>query len=458
MSDTTRLLLIAIGGMAVLLLLIIRLKLHALVALVLVSAAIGLATGMTPDQLFASVRTGMGGTLGAIALLVGLGAMFGQMLEVSGGAQRIAQTLMDRFGEKRAQWSMALTGFIVGIPVFFDVGFIILVPVIYGLVQRTGRPLLYYGIPLTAGMVVTHAFVPPTPGPIAVAELLKADLGYVILFGIAAGLPSMILAGPLFGRWIARRVPVGVPEYIKADPPTDSPARPSPGFWTVAVLIALPLVLILAKTISGLVADQMSPQMLERTAPLRWLIALIGEPVAALLIVAMLCFHILGTRRGYSREQVQSIATKALEPAGIILLVTGAGGVLKQVLVDSQVGKVMADALAGADAPLPLMAFTLAAAVRVMQGSATVAMMTGGGLVASLLDGAQLSEPRLALLVVAIASGATIASHVNDSGFWLVNRFFGLSVADTLRSWTVMTAIVALTGLSVVLALWTLVP
>lgn len=457
MSDTTRLLLIAVGGMAALLLLIIRFKLHALVALVLVSIAIGLATGMEPQEVFASVRSGMGGTLGAIALLVGLGAMFGQMLEISGGAQRVAQTLMDRFGEKRAQWSMALTGFIVGIPVFFDVGFIILVPVIYGLVQRTGRPLLYYGIPLTAGMVVTHTFVPPTPGPIAVAELLGADLGYVIGFGMIAGLPAMVLAGPLFGRWIARRVPVGVPEYIKAEEPPTTEPRPTPGFWPVAALIALPLLLILAKTVSDVTAQDMSPETLERTAGLRWIVSLIGEPVAALLIVALLSFRVLGTSRGYTREQVQTIATKALEPAGIILLVTGAGGVLKQVLIDSQVGKVMADALMGADAPLVLMAFILAAAVRVMQGSATVAMMTAGGLMAGLLEKAALSEPRLALLTISIASGATIASHVNDSGFWLVNRFFGLSVADTLRSWTVMTVIVALTGLAVTMGLWAVV-
>jgi Gnt-I system low-affinity gluconate transporter len=216
MPEGWRLILIAVAGMVILLWLIIRLKLHALVALVLVSVGLGLAAGMTPTQVLDSVQRGMGGTLGAIALLVGLGSMFGQMLEVSGGAEIVAQRLIGAFGQKRAPWALGLTGFIVSIPIFFDVAFVILVPIVYGLSRRAGQPIVFYGVPLIAGMAVTHAFVPPTPGPIAVAGLLGADLGYVILFGVLAGIPAMIIAGPLYGRWIARRVTAGVPQYIQA--------------------------------------------------------------------------------------------------------------------------------------------------------------------------------------------------------------------------------------------------
>ena len=420
-----------------------KVKLHAFVALLLVSLLVGVTAGMPLNGVIESIQKGMGGTLGFVAVVVGLGAMFGQMLEVSGGAERLAQTLLQRFGEDRAQWSLGLTGFLVAIPVFFDVGFIILVPLVYGLAQKTGRSLLYYGIPLLAGLAVTHSFVPPTPGPIAVANLLGADLGWVILFGALAGIPSMIIAGPLFGRWIAKRIHVGVPDYMQLTPRKAD--RELPSFLVVAGIILVPLALILINTVTNV--------LLPAGDPARTVLGFLGHPFVALLIATLLAFTLLGTRRGLTRDEVQNIATKALEPAGIIILVTGAGGVFKQVLIDSGVGQVLGNMMAGSALPPIVLAFAIASLVRVAQGSATVAMITAAGLIAPLATTLQLQGPVLGLLVIAIAAGATILSHVNDSGFWLVNRYFGLDVKDTLRSWTVMETLIALVGFTVVFIL-----
>lgn len=442
MSDSG-LILTAVAGIFFLLFLVMKVKLHAFVALLLVSLLVGVTAGMPLAGVIESIQKGMGSTLGFVAIVVGLGAMFGQMLQVSGGAERLAQTLLQRFGEDKAQWSLGLTGFLVAIPVFFDVGFIILVPLVYGLAQKTGRSLLYYGIPLLAGLAVTHSFVPPTPGPIAVANLLGADLGWVILFGALAGIPSMIIAGPLFGRWIAKRIHVGVPDYMQLTPaPTD---RELPSFLTVAGIILVPLVLILVNTVTNM--------LLPADDPIRTVLGFLGHPFVALLIATLLAFTLLGTQRGYTRDEVQSIATKGLEPAGIIILVTGAGGVFKQVLIDSGVGQVLGNMMAGSALPPIVLAFTIAALVRVAQGSATVAMITAAGLIAPLATTLNLQGPVLGLLVISIAAGATILSHVNDSGFWLVNRYFGLDVKDTLKSWTVMETLIALVGFSVVFIL-----
>ena len=482
----------AVGGIAILLFLVIRTKLQAFAALLLVSILIGLAaemplggesivldngqriegdiiersgdfitiqTGDTADSvatfdadvveavnvnLIASITAGMGGTLGFVAVVVGLGAMFGQMLEASGGAESLARRLLQTFGEDKASWSMSLAGFLVAIPVFFDVGFVILMPLVYGLTRKSGRPVVYYAIPLLAGLAVTHAFIPPTPGPIVVAGILGAELGWVILFGVIVGLPCAIVAGPLFGRYIARKVQAGIPEYMDVEE-ADREHAELPSFGLIAALILLPLVLILANTVSGVLLGEQSN--------LRAALGFIGHPFVALLLTTLLCFRLLGTARGYSRQQVQDIATKALEPAGIIILITGAGGVLKQVLIDSGVGGVIQQSLAGAQMPLVLLAFIVAALVRIMQGSATVAMIAGAGLVAPIIEDISVNQPTLALTVLAIAAGATTASHVNDSGFWLVNRYLGLSVEDTLRSWTVATTIIAFLGLAILLAL-----
>jgi Gnt-I system low-affinity gluconate transporter len=438
MDSPTSLILAALGSIIVLLYLVMKLRLHAFVALLVVSGLVGLFTGMDVDQLLDTVEKGMGGTLGFVATVVGLGAMFGKMLEVSGGVDRLASTLLDKFGENRSQWAMGVTGFLVAIPVFLDVAFIILVPLIYALTRRTKRSLLYYGIPLLAGLAVTHSFIPPTPGPIAVAKLIGADLGYVILFGAICGLPAMIIAGPLFGRWIAKRIDAQIPEYMDL-PKNDVDTSSLPSFKLILAIILLPLALIVLNTVSGVILPDDSPILAALT--------FLGHPFVALTLATLLAFTLLGTRRGMSREQVMEVATKALEPAGIIILVTGAGGVFKQVLIDSGVGEVMGNIMADSALPPILLAFLISAAVRVIQGSATVAMITAAGLMAPVITTLNLDGPVLGLLVISIASGATVLSHVNDSGFWLVNRYFGLTEAETLRSWTVMETLIGLIGL-----------
>jgi Gnt-I system low-affinity gluconate transporter len=335
---------------------------------------------------------------------------------------------------------MAIAGFLVAIPVFFDVGFIILVPLVYTLARETRRSLLLYGIPLLAGLAVTHAFVPPTPGPIAVAQLVGADLGRVIFFGSLIGVPCAILAGPLFGSWISRRIHAEVPAYMVGDQKPEIKAEVDlPSFGMVFGILLLPLALILINTVTGALLT--GPEY----ASLRRVCAFIGHPFFALLAATLIAFTALGTRRGLSREKVNEIATSSLAPAGLIILVTGAGGVFKQVLVDSGAGKALAEAMAGVGLHPIWAAFLIALLVRAVAGSATVAMLTAGGIIAPLLEGAPV-EP--ALIVIAIASGATAVSHVNDSGFWLVNRYFGLSVKDTLKSWTVMESIIGITGVT----------
>ncbi|ANU17171.1 gluconate transporter [Planococcus maritimus] len=441
--DGSTLIIIAVASIFVLLFLVMRTKLHAFVALLLVSLLLGIAAGMPLGDVIQSIQSGMGGTLGFVAVVVGLGAMFGKMLEVSGGAERLAATLIAKFGEDKAPWALGVTGFIVAIPVFFDVGFIILVPIVYSLAKKTGKSLLHYGIPLLAGLAVTHSFIPPTPGPIAVAELVGAELGWVILFGVLAGIPSMILAGPLFGRFIGKRIHLTIPDYM--DIKEQEYDKELPSFSMIISLILIPLVLILFNTLSAVI--------LEEGNQIREILTFLGHPFVALTIATILTFFFLGTRRGYSRQEVQDIATKALEPAGIIILVTGAGGVFKQVLIDSGVGDVLGEMMGDSALPPIVLAFLIASAVRVAQGSATVSMVTAAGLIAPLLEITGTTGPALGLIVIAIAAGATVLSHVNDSGFWLVNRYFGMSVKDTLKSWTMMETIIGLTGFVVVLIL-----
>jgi len=424
-------------SIALLLFLIMKLKLHAFVALLIVSMGTAVAAGMPIEKIMGTIQNGMGGTLGFISVVVGLGAMFGKMLEVSGGAERLARTLIGKFGKDKASWALGLAGFIISIPVFFDVGFIILVPLVYSLARETKKSLLHYGIPLLAGLAVTHAFVPPTPGPVAVAQLVGADLGKVILFGIIIGFPSMIVAGPIFGKYIGNKIYAEVPDYMELDDNViKSEEKDLPSFKLIISLILIPIILILLNTTAGV--------FLEEGSSMRNILTFIGHPFSALSISTILAFVTLGKHKGLSRDEVNKVATAALAPTGLILLVTGAGGIFKQVLIDSNIGTVLAEGLADSSMNPIILAFLIATVVRVSVGSATVAMMTAGGIMAPLLPAFNV-EP--ALIVLAIASGSTVLSHVNDSGFWLVNRYFGISEKDTLRSWTVMETIIGVVGL-----------
>ena len=449
------------GGVILLLVLITVFRIHAFVALLATSMLVAILGGVPLKEVAQQIQDGMAGTIGYIAVVVGLGAMFGEMLGRSGGASAIAHRLLQRSGEKRAPAALGVTGLIVAIPVFFDVAFILLVPLVYNLTIRTGRPILFFAIPLLAGLAVAHSFVPPTPGPVLVAGLLGADLGWVILFGLAAGVPSLIVGGILFGRYISRKVDRGMAEDLLQTDVSDQSREPV-SFGTAAVLILLPLGLILLGTLaatlqSGAPADVAPAEARQWSGALLDAMRFVGHPFTALILTVLASFYWLGSRCGYSRDEVQKFATKALEPVGLIILVTGAGGVFGKVLIAAGVGDAVAESVASAGAPVLLLAFLIAAVVRVTQGSATVAMVTAAGLLSPLVAAAEASPASLALMTISVACGATILSHFNDSGFWLVSRYLGLTEKETLKSWTVMETIVGLTGLLCVLVLSLLV-
>lgn len=434
-------------GISVLLFLILRLKLQAFIALLITCIVVGVIAGMDPKTILDSVKNGMGGTLGFVATVVGLGALFGAILERSGGAQQLAQSMLKLFGVKSAHWAVMLTGFLVAIPVFFDVAFIILVPLIYALQKQTKKSLLLYAIPLLAGLAITHTFIPPTPGPIAVADILGADLGYVIIFGFLAGLPAAIIAGPMLAKRLSKTMHIETPEDMVTI--TKVPEN-APSAVTILLIIAIPIFLIVCNTVLG------SPLFDQDTLPewLRYAAGLLGHPFVALIIANLVAWYVLGINKGFSKQQLLDISTKSLYPAGVIILLTGAGGAFKQILIDTGAGKMIAEGLNTDFFPPVVFGFIVAAVVRILQGSATVAMITAAGITAPLLGLTETSPPQLAVLVIAIASGATIFSHVNDSGFWLVKQYLGLTEKETFKSWTVMTSLIAIIGLVVSVILW----
>lgn len=435
----TQLILAVILGIAILLFLILKLKINAFIALLIGSITVGLVAGLNAKEIIDTIKDGMGGTLGFVATVVGLGAMFGAILEYSGGAKTIANFMIAKFGLKNAPTAMVISGFLIAIPVFFDVAFIILVPMIYALQRKTKKSLLLYAIPLLAGLAITHAFIPPTPGPIAVAEIIGAELGWVILIGFIVGIPTALVSGLLFGKYIAKKIHVDAPEDTSDD---DQNSLPNIGI-TLGI-ISVPIVLILLNTFlnSGVIGE-VNPKLGN-------FIELIGHPFSALIIANILAWYFFGIKRGFSKEKLFKITSKSLEPAGTIILLTGAGGVFKQVLTTTGAGELLATSLSDAGFPVLAFAFISAAIVRIIQGSSTVAMITAAGLIAPLLVNINLGNAQLACLVIAIASGASIFSHVNDSGFWLVGQYLRITEKETFKSWTMMTTILALTGFTTV--------
>ena len=445
--SNVELIVILVGSIGLLLFMVLKLKIQAFLALMLTSIFLGFVTGMPMDAIIRSITDGMGSTLGFVATVVGIGAIFGQMLESSGGAESLAHFLTKRFGKDKAPYALAATGFLVAIPIFLDVGFIILVPVLYALAKDTNKSLLYFAIPLLAGLAVTHAFVPPTPGPVVTSEIIGADLGWVVLFGFIIGIPVTIIAGPIFGKYISRKIHVEVPRTFETS--DDRILKDLPPFWQVTGIIAVPMILIVANTVSGVWAKAHGMN------DYFWIkfLAFIGHPFIALLIASFLAIYIMGIRRGFTGDSILQLSTKALAPAGLIILVTGAGGVFKQLLVDSGIGVQLAESMSHSALPPIVLAYILALVIRVSQGSATVAMITSAGIMATLLSAFALSDPHKALIVIAIASGATTASHVNDSGFWLVGKYLGMTEKQTLQSWTIMETIVSITGFTLALLL-----
>lgn len=433
--DST-LLIAILTGIVVLLFLILKLRIQAFLALLIASITVGVIAGMPPKMIIETIQTGMGSTLGFVAVVVGLGAMFGAILEYSGGAEAVATFLLRKTKNKGATWALMLTGFFIAIPVFFDVAFIILVPLIYSLQRKSKKSLLLYAIPLLAGLAITHAFIPPTPGPVAVADILKADLGWVILFGFIVGIPTAIISGPIFGNYIAKKIIVEAPAEISKE---NKEQKQLPSVGMILAIIGLPIVLIVANTVLGSSFVKGVPETF-----IRWM-QMIGHPFLALILANLLAWYVLGIRKKVPKETLLKISTKSMAPAGIIILLTGAGGVFKQMLINTGAGDMIASYFSEIGFSTLFFAFIVAALVRILQGSATVAMITAAGVTAPLLIEST-GEIDKALLVIAIAAGASILSHVNDSGFWLVSKYLGLSEKQTFKSWTVMTTLLAFTG------------
>lgn len=440
--NPTRLVIAALIGLVILLVLIIKFNVQAMVAILIGALAIGLMAGMPLEDIVKAVNDGIGNTLEGIALLVGLGSMFGAILEVSGGAQSIAVTMVKKFGDQKAAWALGITGLVIAMPVFFDAGLIILIPLAFSLAKKTKRSSLFYVIPLLAGLAVGHAFIPPTPGPVLVATMLNVDLGWVIMVGIFCGIFAMIVAGPVWGAICGKKFYVPVPEHVASQ--EDFEESKLPKFGTIVGIILIPLVLIIFDSVAGVV-----PAL----EPIRGITGFLGEPFVALLIATVVAMFILGTKHGYSNKELEKVMTKSLEPTGMILLVTASGGALRYMLQYSGLGEVIGNAVASASLPLVVVAFVVAALVRISVGSATVAMTMAAGIIAAMPGIAELSPLYLACTTAAIAGGATVCSHFNDSGFWLVKSLVGTDEKTTLKTWTIMETLVGGTGFLVALVI-----
>ncbi|MFI1155840.1 GntP family permease [Streptomyces sioyaensis] len=458
---TAGLLTVAALGIALLLVLIIKVRLQPFVALLTVSLAVGLAAGLSVTELFGTVQksdavslieSGMGGILGHVAIIIGLGTMLGAILEVSGGAEVLSARLLRLFGERRAPLAMGLTGLIFGIPVFFDVGIFVLAPLVYAAAKRSGRSILLFCMPLLAGLSMTHAFLPPHPGPVAAAGLFKVDLGWLLLMGLVCGLPA-VLAAWAYAAWIGKRIFVPVPQdMVEAAEEAKSavtaekraagagPDEKPVSLTTVLLIIGTPLLLILLATFSSIALPPSTG---------RSVIEFFGHPFVALTIALLMSYYLLGIRRGWSRTSLERVSTASLKPVGNIILVVGAGGIFGAVLKGSGVATALSDAFHDVGLPVIVLAYLLSLVLRVAQGSATVAIVTTAGIVVPLVEGQGMSQAHLALIIMAISAGSIFASHVNDGGFWMVSKYFGITERDTLKSWTVLESVLSVAGFAV---------
>ncbi|HWB82658.1 MAG TPA: gluconate:H+ symporter [Bryobacteraceae bacterium] len=432
------------ASIVLLLVLILAVKLHAFLALLVSSMALGLAAGMAPAKVLKSIQFGFGDALGFIAVVVGLGAMIGRFLEYSGGGRALADWLLMKFGKDRAAWAMLTAAFLVGLPIFFEVGFIILVPLVWSLARESKRSLLFYGLPMAAALTMTHSLVPPHPAPSAAAQLLGSDLGHTILYGIAVSIPMAIVAGIVYGKWISKRIYVPLPAIALVEDKGGNDTKMAPSIPMIMLLLLLPVVLIFGATIAGM-----------RDIPFRGAAVFLGHPFTALTIGALVAIYFFGVRRGLTLEQTAKMAGESLAPMGALLCIMGGGGALKQIIVDSGVGPYAGRLLASSPISPLVVAYLTSALLRVAQGSATVAIITGAGILAPIVKTMPGYSPDM--MVLALCCGGTAFSHVNDAGFWIVNQYFGMSVADTLKSWTAMKVFSSLTGLAIVLALQALI-
>lgn len=449
-------LLIAAAAVAVLLVLIAKVKLHAFIALVLVSAVTAVVAGIPVADVPTAMLTGFSSTLGSVALLVAFGVMLGRLLEVTGGAQVLADTLIGAFGEKRAPLALGVAALIFGFPIFFDAGLVVFLPIIFAVARRFGGSILIYALPTAASFAVMHAVVPPHPGPVAAATELGGDIGLTLLIGVPVAILAWIPGGYLAGtRLGARFSPSPVNVFAMKDS-EENPAEETtpPPFSIVILLLALPMILIGLNTV---ITTLRTAGTISEDATWSSALVLIGQTPIALLITVLLALLVLSPGR-FPIGRATEIVDQALGPICAIILITGAGGMFGGVLRTSGIGEALSTSLSDLGMSLIVQAFLIATLLRVAQGSATVALTTTAGLISAQVAAAGLSSFDISLLVFAIAAGATVLSHVNDSGFWLVSRFFGMDVITTLKTWTVLETTLGLSVFAIAGALWVVVP
>ncbi|MCB6218160.1 GntP family permease [Bacillus paralicheniformis] len=442
------LLIVAIGIVA-LLLLIMGLKLNTFVSLIIVSFGVALALGMPLDDIVKTLEEGLGGTLGHIALIFGLGAMLGRLIADSGGAQRIAMTLVNKFGEKNIQWAVVIASFIIGVALFFEVGLVLLIPIVFAISRELKISILYLGIPMTAALSVTHGFLPPHPGPTAIAGELGANIGEVLLYGIIVAIPTVLLAGPLFTKLAKKIVPQSFEKMgsiASLGEQKTFKLEETPGFGISVFTAMLPVIIMSISTVITLIQETMGLADNSLLAAVR----LIGNASTSMVISLLVAIYTMGIARKIPIKQVMDSCSTAITQIGMMLLIIGGGGAFKQVLINGGVGDYVAELFKGTAMSPILLAWVIAAILRISLGSATVAALSTTGLVLPMLGQ---SDVNLALVVLATGAGSVIASHVNDAGFWMFKEYFGLSMKETFATWTLLETIIAVAGLGFTLLL-----
>ena len=434
---------IVIAGIILLFILIARFKLNAFISFVIVSLLVGVAEGMDFITVTKSIQMGIGNTLGELILILGLGAMLGKLVADSGAAQRITTQLVEKFGRKNIQWAVVLTGFIVGIPMFYTVGFVILIPLVFTVAAATGLPLIYVGLPMLASLSVTHGYLPPHPAPTGIAIMFNADIGKTLLYGIIVAIPAIIVAGPLFSRTIKKIEATPLKEFLN---PKILKEDEMPSTMISIVTALLPVILIGLASLVALVLPEENI--------LRKITEILGDPVIAMLISVLVAIYTLGLARGKQMKELMDSVASAVSGITMVLLIIAGAGALKQVLIDSGVSEYIGDMLKGSTISPLVLAWLIATVIRVCVGSATVAGLTAAGIALPLVASTGVSAE---LMVLAIGSGSLMLSHVNDGGFWLYKEYFNLSIKDTLRTWTVMETTVGVMGLIGVLILNTFI-
>ncbi|MCV7424479.1 gluconate transporter [Mycobacterium yunnanensis] len=443
-ASGAHLLLAFLAGIAVIVVLITIVKLHPFLSLMFGALVVGMVAGENLTTVLASFTKGFGETAAGVGILIALGAMFAKLLADSGGADEIVDTIVGHASPRMLPWAMALVGAIIGLPMFFEIGLVLLIPVIYLVSRRSQLSLITVGIPALAGLSAMHGFVPPHPGPLTAVGLLDADLGITLALGVAVAIPTIILAGPLFGRLAGKWVVVDAPDTFDADRFTEGETRRRPSFAVTLFSVLLPVVLMLGKALVDIFVD-------DKKNLLRTVFDTLGTPLIALLIAVVVGMFTLGRGAGMSRNEVTSCIESGLPPVAGIILIVAAGGGFKQVLVDTGIGTLLARWAEGANISVLVLAWLIAVLIRLATGSATVATITASSLIVPLV--ADLPTGEVSLVVLAVGAGSLFFSHVNDAGFWLVNQYFRLTVGQTIKTWSIMETVLSVSGLGVVLLL-----